>query len=177
MLLHTDDNGESWVPWIERTDNERRMHLYGISSNASDVYISGEQGLLMKLDKSQNRFVEVNLPYPGTIFGVSVHNQLILAYGLRGNLFASRDQGESWQQIDSGQKGSLVDAVRLDESHSLLVSQRGELVRLNENTLKTEKVNIGLAGNVFSSVLFQPGDVLIFAQFGGAKAFGINKVQ
>lgn len=177
MLLHTDDNGQSWVPWIERTANERRMHLYGIDMRGNQVYISGEQGLLMRLDREQRRFVEVDLPYPGTLFGVSAQKGLILAYGLRGNVFASKDQGENWQQVDTGQKGSLVDVVRLNESHLLLFSQRGEVVRLNENSFKSESVDTALGGSVYSSVILRPSDTLVVAQFGGPKAFEINKLK
>jgi len=50
MILHSRDSGATWEPWIERTDNERRMHLYGLAERQGVFYASGEQGLLMRLD-------------------------------------------------------------------------------------------------------------------------------
>src|SRR5690606_25889066 len=48
MILHSRDSGATWEPWIERTDNERRMHLYGLAERQGVFYVSGEQGLLMR---------------------------------------------------------------------------------------------------------------------------------
>lgn len=177
MLLYTDDNGENWVPWVERADNKRLLHLYGLAMRGDQVYISGEQGLLMRLNRKQGRFVAVDIPYKGTLFGVSVQNGLVIAYGLRGHAFVSKDKGGSWRKIDTGVKGSVVDVVKLDDTHSLLVSQRGELARLNDRNLSAEKVDAGLVGSVYSSVILQHGGILVAAQFGGVRTLGINNLQ
>lgn len=178
MLLYTDDNGESWVPWIERTDNERRMHLYGIASaDDGSMYISGEQGLLMRLDRELKRFVEVNIPYPGTLFGVSIHGDVILAYGLRGNLFASKDHAGSWSHIENGQKGGLIDAIRIDENYSLIVSQRGEMTRLNHETLRVDPVDTAFNGAVNSMVLVSSKNTLVAALFNGTTTLDSKKFQ
>tara|TARA_R110000850_G_scaffold277147_1_gene424646 strand:+ start:7578 stop:8657 length:1080 start_codon:yes stop_codon:yes gene_type:complete len=178
MLLYTDDNGESWVPWIERTDNERRMHLYGIASaDDGSMYISGEQGLLMRLDRELKRFVEVNIPYPGTLFGVSIHGEVILAYGLRGNLFASKDHAGSWSHIENGQKGGLIDAIRLDENYSLIVSQRGEMTRLNHETLRVDPVDTAFNGAVNSMVLVSSKNTLVAALFNGTTTLDSKQFQ
>ncbi|MCK8688540.1 glycosyl hydrolase, partial [Pseudomonas umsongensis] len=129
------DNGQNWEPWIERSDNERRMHLYGLAQQAGTFYISGEQGLLMRLDRQQQRFVKIETPYTGTYFGVRAYDHLLLAYGLRGNLFASRDDGQQWQAVETNLNSSLVSIV--EQGNALIVvSQGGQLVSVDRQSLQ-----------------------------------------
>ena len=154
------------------------MHLYGIASaDDGSMYISGEQGLLMRLDRELKRFVEVNIPYPGTLFGVSIHGDVILAYGLRGNLFASKDHAGSWSHIENGQKGGLIDAIRIDENYSLIVSQRGEMTRLNHETLRVDPVDTALTGAVNSMVLVSSKNTLVAALFNGTTTLDSKQFQ
>src|SRR5690606_28943911 len=111
MILRSTDDGATWEPWIEQTANARRMHLYGLDERDGVFYIAGEQGLLMRQDPQTQQFTTIETPYNGTYFGVRALPNLLLAYGLRGKLYASRDDGGQWQQIDTGLNASLISAV------------------------------------------------------------------
>jgi photosystem II stability/assembly factor-like uncharacterized protein len=176
MLLHSRDNGQSWEPWIERSDNDRRMHLYGLAEHAGTFYISGEQGLLMRLDGPQQRFAKIETPYAGTYFGVSVFDHLLLAYGLRGNLLASRDDGQQWQAVDTQLGSSLVALVEQGRS-LVVVSQGGQLVSLDRQTLQVTPLAQARLGEVFAASATQQPGSLVFARFGGAKVIDIAQVD
>jgi photosystem II stability/assembly factor-like uncharacterized protein len=128
-ILHSTDDGKTWEPWTERSDNDRRMHLYGLAEDAGVFYVSGEQGLLMRLDPQAQHFVQVTTPYAGTLFGVNAKADLLLVYGLRGNLFASRDSGQTWQKVETGMDSSLVSTVDQGGT-TILVAQGGQIAAL-----------------------------------------------
>ena len=50
LIFHTTDGGKTWEPWVERTQNERFYHLYGIRGSSDGVYMVGELGLALRLD-------------------------------------------------------------------------------------------------------------------------------
>ncbi|KKN77805.1 hypothetical protein LCGC14_0356650 [marine sediment metagenome] len=169
MILRTTDNGGHWVPWIERTDNDRRMHLYSVSMSGSEAFISGEQGLVMRLDESSQRFVKTPTPYTGTFFGVSVSADTVLVYGLRGSLFASKDLGESWSKVETAQESAIVQSLPIGKNKALLISQRGGVLQINTKTLELKKVADDYRGAVFSAAVLNASDKLLLAQFSGVR--------
>jgi photosystem II stability/assembly factor-like uncharacterized protein len=176
MMLHSTDNGAHWQPWVERSDNDRRMHLYGLAQRDGVFYVSGEQGLLLKQDIAGERFTRVELPYAGTLFGVAALQDLLLVHGLRGNLYASRDDGQQWQQVDTGINASLVSIVRQDD-RLIVVGQGGQLLALNPDTLQTSKLRPVKGGEVYSAIESgQPGTLLV-TRYSGARTVDIARAD
>lgn len=176
MLLHSGDNGQTWEPWIERSDNDRRMHLYGLAEHAGTFYISGEQGLLMRLDDLRQRFAKIDTPYAGTYFGVSAFDHLLLAYGLRGNLLASRDDGQQWQAVDTQLDSSLVTVI--DQGRALLVvSQGGQLVSIDRQTLRVTPLAQAPLGEVYAASATQQTGSLVITRFSGATVIDIAQAK
>ena len=176
LLLHSTDDGQNWEPWIERSDNERRMHLYGLAQHAGAVYISGEQGLLMRLDPQQQRFVKIDTPYTGTYFGVRAYDHLLLAYGLRGNLFASRDDGQQWQAVETNLNSSLVSIV--EQGNALIVvSQGGQLVSVDRHNLQVTPLADARLGEVYAASATNQAGSLVVTRFSGAKVIDIAQAN
>ena len=172
MLLHSADNGQSWDPWIERSDNDRRMHLYGLAQHAGAFYIAGEQGLLLRLDGQQQRFVKIDTPYTGTYFGVRAFDHLLLAYGLRGNLLASRDDGQQWQPVETRLNSSLVSIV--EQGNALIVvSQGGQLVSVDRQSLQVSPLTDARVGEVYAATATKQAGSLVVTRFSGAKVIDI----
>ena len=176
MLLHSTDNGQHWQPWVERSDNERRMHLYGLAQRDGVFYVSGEQGLLLKQDVAGQRFTHIELPYTGTLFGVVALKDLLLVHGLRGNLFASRDEGVSWQKIETGINASLVSIVRQDDQ-LMVVGQGGQLLALDPQTLQTHKLDPAQGGEIYGASAAGQPERLLVARFSGPGVVDIAKVN
>ena len=176
MLLHSTDDGQSWQPWIERSDNDRRMHLYGLAEHAGTFYIAGEQGLLLRLDAQQQRFVKIDTPYTGTYFGVRAFDGLLLAHGLRGNLLASRDDGQHWQPVATRLNSSLVSIVEQGDA-LIVVSQGGQLVSVDRQSLQVTPLADARVGEVYAASATQQAGSLVVTRFSGAKVIDIAQAN
>ena len=176
MILHSADNGGTWEPWVERSDNDRRMHLYGLAQRDGVFYVSGEQGLLLKQDVAGQRFTRVELPYSGTLFGVSAVDDLLLVHGLRGNLYVSRDDGQQWQKIDTGLNSSLVSIVAQGEQ-LIVVSQGGQLLALDRRTLVPTPLRALRGGEIYGASETGRPEQLLVTRFSGAKVVAIAKAD
>ncbi|WP_156895484.1 WD40/YVTN/BNR-like repeat-containing protein [Massilia putida] len=129
LLLHTGDGGKSWEPWLERADNDRRMHLYALERASDGVfYLAGEQGLLRRYDRAAGRFTKLESPYAGTFFGLKAGEAGLAAFGLRGSAFVSADGGNSWKQLALGTEATVVDAVACAPGEMAFVTQDGRVL-------------------------------------------------
>ena len=128
LILHTTDGGASWQSWLHAIDNPKALHLYAVRGVGGDVYITGEQGLLLKLDRAAGRFRTVEVPYQGTLFGVVGDSRSVVVHGLRGTLLRSADGGRSWQTVPTGVPVGLT-ASAIDAKGRLFVaSQSGHVL-------------------------------------------------
>ena len=128
LIFRTVDGGKTWEPWFDRTENSKRLHLYAIRPVGQDLFISGEQGLVLKLDRKTGRFTDQNAPYNGTFFGITGKTGSLIAFGLRGNVFRSTNGGSVWQKVETGVKSGLTGATMTEDGKIVLVSQGDDLL-------------------------------------------------
>lgn len=128
LIFRTDDGGRSWTPWLDRTDNPSALNLYGLRPVGNQLFIVGEQGLVLKLDPAAGRFVATPTPYNGTFFGITGKPGAALVYGLRGNVYRSVDGGASWNKIDLGLPLSITASTVTADGRIVLVSQAGHVL-------------------------------------------------
>lgn len=128
LVLRTTDGGRTWQPWSDRTENPKLLHLYAVRRIGADVFIAGEQGLLMKLERKAGRFHAVSTPYPGTFFGVVGKPGAVVAFGLRGNAVRSSDGGATWERAETGVRAGLTGGTLTDDGRIVLVSQEGHAI-------------------------------------------------
>lgn len=127
LIFRTDDGGKTWEPWLHRTENPKALHLYSIRPAGGALYIAGEQGLLLKLDAQSGRFRAVDVPYQGTLFGITGSASSAVVFGLRGNAFRSADGGRTWQKIETGLQVGITGGTA-DAGRMVLVSQAGHVL-------------------------------------------------
>lgn len=128
LIFRTVDGGKTWEPWFDRTENSKRFHLYAIRPVGQELYISGEQGLVLKLERTSGRFVTQKTPYNGSFFGITGKSGVVLAFGLRGNVFRSTNGGAVWQKVETGVQAGLTGATITEDGKIVLVSQNGDLL-------------------------------------------------
>lgn len=128
LILRTTDGGQRWTPWLERTDNPQALHLYAIRPAAGALWVTGEQGLVLRLDATNTRFEAVETPYKGSYFGLTGTDAAVIVFGLRGNAYRSTDLGASWTKLDTGLEEGLTAAASDGGRHLVLASQAGRLL-------------------------------------------------
>ncbi len=128
LILRTEDGGQTWSPEMEQVENPQGFHLNAISKIGAEVYIVGEQGLVLKQDPGSKAFVSIQTPYTGTFFGLTGKSGVILAYGLRGNVYRSTDAGANWSKIETGLPVSITAATVDAAGHIYLFSQAGHVL-------------------------------------------------
>jgi len=144
LVLRTADGGKTWEPLLHATDNPKALHLYAVRRVGGDLYVAGEQGLLLKLDAERGRLVALSIPYQGTLFGLVGNERVVLAYGLRGNVVRSTDRGRTWSAVPTGVPVGLTAGTLDDKGRIVLASQAGHvLVSADDGAsfapLKTER--------------------------------------
>ncbi|WP_061503886.1 WD40/YVTN/BNR-like repeat-containing protein [Ramlibacter tataouinensis] len=128
LILRTEDGGKNWTPWLDRVDNPKAMHLYAIRPAGGTLFMVGEQGLVLKLDRERQRFVRVALPYQGTLFGVTGNANMAVVFGLRGNAWRTTDGGASWSKVETGVAAGISGGVARADGSVVLVSQAGQVL-------------------------------------------------
>lgn len=129
-LFRTDDGGKTWTPWMDRVDNPNELHFYAIAGGARGIYLAGEQGMVWRLDAEKGSFVTRPLPYQGSVFGLLTDGAgTLLAFGLRGSLFRSADEGKSWGRVSIDSQAGITGGAVLPGGGILLATQSGEIAR------------------------------------------------
>ncbi len=109
---------------------------------AGDVYIVGEQGLVLKLDRTAGHFLALDLPYKGTLFGVIGNARAVIVYGLRGTVLRSTDGGRSWQPADTGLQVGLTSAAVDNDGRIIIASQAGHVLASRDDGATFKAVQI-----------------------------------
>lgn len=128
MVLRTADGGTSWMPLLERTDNPKEMNLNAVRGSGGDVYIVGEQGLILKMDREKQHFSALKSPYEGSFFGLISTPQALVVFGMRGSIYRSTDGGASWQKVESGERAGLTSGTVLKDGQLVIVSMSGSIL-------------------------------------------------
>jgi len=128
LIYRTADGGRSWTAWMSHTGNTRRFHLYAMAADGRDIYIAGEQGLVLRSIDGGQTFQQLSTPYAGSFFSVATapSGEVVIA-GLEGNAFRSVDQGVSWQQINGLPPVGIVSATFDSDQKLWLANQAGQI--------------------------------------------------
>ena len=128
LIFRTSDGGNTWTPWFDRTVNPKFFNLYSMRPVNGDLYIAGEGGLVLKLDRAAERFKPLDMPYKGSFFGLARAGNSMLAFGLRGNVYRSDDGGTSWVKVEVGLPSAVVGAAQTQRDAIILADAGGRVV-------------------------------------------------
>lgn len=127
LIIGTRNGGKSWQPWNTRIDNNDLLHLTSISEVGGRLYISGERGHVWRLDPETQRFSVQQTGYEGTLFGVTGTGSALLAYGLRGHVFRSTDEGRHWSSVKNDFRTGVIAGAAMAGNEMVLVSQSAQV--------------------------------------------------
>jgi len=133
LAFVTHDGGHSWQSIRSSLDNPSGLHLYSIERVGEELFIAGEQGVLLRSSDEGRSFDALTSPYEGTIFGLQAGaGHSILMFGLRGKAFESSDRGDTWQRLDTLEPVTLTSGLRLEDGSVLLADESGRVLRFAE---------------------------------------------
>lgn len=163
MIAHTRDGGKTWQPWLHRIDNPMALNLNALTIIGEDLWIAGERGTIFRLNREQQRFERIESGYAGSFFGLTGNRQHLVAYGLRGTIWESRDQGNTWAPLQGGFTVGISDAVSAGEA--MIFASAGGQIRATRD--RGENFQRLPAPPVPYSSLVLAGDQLVASSLGG----------
>jgi photosystem II stability/assembly factor-like uncharacterized protein len=177
LIFRTNDGGNTWAPWMEHVENQMELHLYDIQAIGDDLYIAGEQGLLLRSSDGGEAFKALPSPYDGTFFGcVSPGENRVLVFGLQGNAFLSIDRGMSWQKVDTGVSFSVSTGMKATDGRLILLTLDGQVL-MNTNKECTSFKPLKKLFVPFSGIDESTNGSLILVGARGVMPFSLNAVQ
>lgn len=111
LIFRTEDGGKSWIPWMDRVENPKVLHLYALRPAGPVLYMAGEQGLFLKSTDGGQKFQKMESPYAGSFFTMTaLPSGDVLAAGLRGNAWVL-DTAGAWRKIDPTPPVSFTSSI------------------------------------------------------------------
>jgi photosystem II stability/assembly factor-like uncharacterized protein len=121
LYLESRDGGASWSR-SQPLGADFDRHISHIVASNDGLLLVGESGTLARST------------YAGSFFGaVAGGDGVLLAYGMRGNVYRSLDAGKSWQKIELGTSLALMNGRRLDDGRIVLAGNAGLLAVSTDN--------------------------------------------
>lgn len=103
------------ITWTHRQIIKEDFFLNRITVGPTGtLYLAGEQGLLLRSTDRGSTWTPIPSPYDGSFYGIlPLGPKTLLAYGLRGRIYRSEDDGNRWQLSPNDPHGLLATALRL----------------------------------------------------------------
>ncbi|BAI75405.1 hypothetical protein AZL_c01120 (plasmid) [Azospirillum sp. B510] len=158
LAFRTEDGGASWTSVMAALPNPDGLHLYGLragrGANADDLYIVGEQGLMLRSTDRGRSFTPLDSPYQGSWFGLTVFDDgALLAYGLKGNAYRSADRGDHWDKVEMPSETG-ISAITQSGGQALAVDQAGAVLESRDGGRRfalVRRTGLPLTGAAFAN--------------------------
>jgi len=140
-LVVTTDGGQHWTPAYEQVDNPQFFNLNAVRGIGGELYLASERGTVFQLERGTRRFFARSTGYSGSWFGLAGQGDVLVAYGLRGSVYASHDRAQTWQRVDLPAGAAVMDGdVSPDGKRMLLVTAGGQWLSSTDGGLKFQSV-------------------------------------
>ncbi|MDY7218026.1 YCF48-related protein [Denitrificimonas sp. JX-1] len=167
----SDDAGKSFTPQELDIFGE---HLSAMAGDSADTRLMvGEMGLVLRSFDGGASWERLEPFYQGSLFGVAhLNGSRWVAYGMRGHVFYSANNGDTWTQIDIDSELPLYGhAVSDSGKQMVIVGTGGLLVSLNDQGQLVDTSHINGLGTLTSAVILPNGNVVAAGQRGVMKSF------
>jgi len=132
MLLVTFDGGKHWEHRLHNVENDSFYHIFDFSPlpEPGRFFLSGEAGLLLIGDINEEKATRVHsVPWEGSFFAtVAANDGAIIMGGLRGRMFRTADEGETWTVVEKPPTSAIVAETKLDDGTLVAAGVGGEVL-------------------------------------------------
>lgn len=169
LAMSTADGGRTWQFGMGQLPNRRGLHLYALARQGANLYVVGEQGLLLRSGDGGGHFEALQGPYDGSYFAATVlPSGRLLVGGLRGSLFASDDHGQSFQALANPLPASL-NGMRVAGGQLLLVNQAGMLLRSGLDAYAAQPISVSDGLPLTAATLAADGAIVAVGMAGARR--------
>jgi photosystem II stability/assembly factor-like uncharacterized protein len=142
LAVETRDGGDNWQAVAPaRLPNPKSLHLYATRWLGRQLFIAGEQGLLLRSSDGGESFEPLASPYKGSFFGLlGTRAGSLIAFGLRGHAFRSADGGANWEKLETGVPLTLSAGIERADGSLLLLAQNGDLLSSRDDGRHFERL-------------------------------------
>lgn len=167
MVFETLDGGAHWADWSSNVGDPGYLHLYGLVEQLGTILIAGEQGVLLSGPENGPIKPMSASPYQGSFFGV-LRSPLegLVAYGLQGSVFESKDFGATWTQAGNPSQSTINCATLTTDGQVLIGDWDGNVSLVNGTKVVSTGTN---AGFPIADMLEAPDQSLILVGISGVK--------
>lgn len=133
--IESTDGGASWINRSQDMQNPDGWHFYAIErlGNASTLLVAGERGTLLRSRDNGVTWQKLDSPYSGTFFGITEGERILLVHGMQGQVWASRNGGDSWRQVRTGVTRAINAGAVLDDGTVVLAGASGSILVSHDN--------------------------------------------
>lgn len=149
-------------------------HLNAMAGGEGNTRIMvGEMGLVLRSFDGGASWDKIDPFYQGSLFGVAhLNGSRWVAYGMRGHVFFSNNNGDSWKQVDISSELPLYGhAVSSNGKNMVIVGTAGILVSVNDQGQLLESSNISGLGTLTSALILPEGNIIAGGQRGLIQSF------
>ncbi len=157
--LTTFDGGKNWNDSLISPDDDFHLNKI-IKVDEFKLFIVAEAGNAYRSFDAGKNWESIELPYPGSMFGVAYFKEQLILYGLRGNVLVSDDFGGTFEHLDSPVQDSLFGSVHTFDNKLILVGANGAVLQYANNSLN--KIKLSKNDGDYTEVLSIKDNQLVF---------------
>lgn len=165
LFLESLDAGQSWH---RRKIGDDDFHFNRITRGPTGtLYLAGERGTLLRSSDRGVAWERIDSPYDGSFYGIlPLGPAQLLAYGLRGRIYRSDDDGRTWQLVPTHQRGLLATAARTKTGSIVFAGQSRALLASADHGASVTEWSAPLTTAVAELVPLPDGSVLALGEAG-----------
>jgi photosystem II stability/assembly factor-like uncharacterized protein len=165
MIMRTTDGGENWEHVLHTTENDSFYHVFDFAplSEQGRFFIAGEAGLFMIGDiNTQTATLVENVPWEGSFFtSIAAADGSIVLGGLRGRMFRTIDEGQTWDEVQKPPGSSLVASVRLEDDRLIFAGIAGDMVISSDNGATFSRLMLSSGNRIYTLEEGPSGTLLV----------------
>ena len=179
LMLETGDGGQTWEE-VDTMDLYDRLEELGMEPEPNfnymipfqdNILIVGELGTILvfnpRAETEEERWRILESPYEGTFFGVTeLSSGALYLYGLRGNIYRTLDNGETWQKIKTGVIDNIYGCTEMPNGTIVFLGSGGTILTMNAGETTTRKHPYPGFDTIMKAELVTGDDVLMFGSRG-----------
>lgn len=130
LFVETTDGGATWQ---QRRLLDDDYHLNRLSRGPSGtLYLAGEHGTLLRSRDQGATWDGIHSPYDGSFYGIlPLTDTRLLAYGLRGRLYLSENDGDTWEPVANAQRNLMLTALEVAPQRVIAAGQARAFIALD----------------------------------------------